>query len=120
MAGGPEGGEGEAPGGPSAVAPPASASATAATPPPLELPAGALFVYREGDLTLSFTTPRRVTVLRPSDKPCSYELSDNGNMLSGKEVEAAWRKVETLKGLAETSVFLAPNDPLVSGEVVGA
>lgn len=86
----------------------------------LELPAGALFAYHEGNITLSFTSPNHVTLLVPSDKPCTYDLGDHGNMVSGKEVEAAWKNAEAQKAVASSSVFLSPDDPLVSGAVVGA
>lgn len=100
---------------------PLASSSPSSAPPAarLELPAGALFAYREGDVALSFTAPNRVTLLVPSDKPCTYELGDHGNMYSGKEVEAAWKNVDVQKATASTSVFLSPKQPMVSGEVVG-
>lgn len=112
------------------TAPNASATATAlqsassapvdAATARLELPAGALFAYREGNITLSFASPNHVTLLVPSYKACAYELGGHGNMFSGKEVEAAWKNAEAQNAVASSAVFLSPYESLVSGEVVGA
>jgi hypothetical protein len=104
----------------STAGPGAIGTASAPSSAPLTLPAGALFVYREDAVTLSFTPPRRVTLLVPSDKPCSYELGDAGNMHSGREVEAAWRDIEAQSAITKTGTFLAPDGLPVSGEAVGA
>jgi hypothetical protein len=101
-----------------------SAPATSATPVfPADsgaaIPPGALFVYREGDLALSFTPPRKVTRLAGGTAPCTYELGDSGNMYSGAEIERAWRDAEVQAAVTRTSAFLAPRGVGVASEVRG-
>ncbi len=93
-------GAGEAP------TPPASAAAPGSAPDFPDLPSGALFVYREGTDAVAFTPPSKVTRLGAA-KACSYELSDRGNMYSGREVQAAWEAAEVQRALAASTVFLA-------------
>lgn len=101
----------------------ASSSASASAPraaAQLVLPDGALFAYREGDLSLAFTLPRRVTLLGRPEKPCSYELAEGGNMYSGAEVEAAWRNADAVRAVSQSQSFMPPADLMVGGEARGA
>lgn len=104
------------------VAPTASSATAEPSPvevPPLELPKGALFVYREGDVTVAFTAPRRVTRLG-AHEPCSHELGERGNMYSGSEIEAAWRNADVTRAETASSAFMPPEDLPLGAEVRGA
>lgn len=99
---------------------PAPPPATGESLDPGEVPEGALFVYREDDVTLSFTPPRRVTRHGSAGAPCTYELGDEGNMVSGREVEQAWRNPEVQNAVSGSKAFMAPDDLLIASEVRGA
>ncbi len=69
------------------VAASAASAATSKTPP--------LFVYEEGGDTISFFSPKTVRIVHHATDAgahaCQYDLPDNGNMVSGPEVENAFR-----------------------------
>lgn len=85
-----------------AVTPTAVGSATA-------VPAGApLFRYSEDGDTVSFWPPRAVRIdpTRPAgDRSCDSELSDNGNMYTGADVEAAFRNDDVQAALRGPAVY---------------
>jgi hypothetical protein len=82
---------------PAATEPSPSPAATGKVPP--------LFVYAEGGDTLSFWRPRTVRlVLRAAGdvRVCQTELDDNGNMWTGRDVEAAFGAAEVQTALRTT------------------
>ena len=67
-----------------------SAAAAATTKP------SALFVYEQDGDTITFFSPRTVRIIHAatSSSPanaCQYDLPENGNMLSGGDVERAFK-----------------------------
>jgi hypothetical protein len=93
------------------------AMASAKTPP--------MLVYEEGADTVSFFGPKTVRIVhgaRPDGgvHSCQYDLPENGNMYSGRDVESAFRDPVVQAELHARHSYASPDTGNVRDGVTGA
>jgi hypothetical protein len=80
----------------------------------------ALFFYDEGVDTISFFPPRTVRIIHGTTADagahaCQYDLPDNGNMLSGADVEHAFRDSTVQSEMRAHHAYVGAEGKLTSG-----